>query len=146
MFSLNPCVPQDVRAEISDFLPQLSFEVTRKHFNSAALQCELLLRSQVENRTRVAKGGEDLGVSAAVYRVSASLTLLTFSHSFSFFACLAGDCRWDWVILLLHYCSLREFCCFSFNSIFLFSTSSCCRRVWSCHHIAAVGQYLKVVM
>lgn len=64
MFSLNPCVPQDVRAEISDFLPQLSFEVTRKHFNSAALQCELLLRSQVENRTRVAKGGEDLsGVS-----------------------------------------------------------------------------------
>lgn len=124
VFSLNPCVPQDVRAEISDFLQQLSFEVTRKHFNSAALQCELHLRSLVEKRTQVANGGEDPGVSASVYRCSASLTLLTLCHSFSFFACLAGHCRWDLVILLLHYCSLREFC--SFNSILLFSTSLCC--------------------
>lgn len=67
VFTLNPCVPQDVRAEISDFLQQLSFEVTRKRFNAAALRCELHLRSQVENRTGVAKGGEDLGASAWVF-------------------------------------------------------------------------------
>lgn len=65
VFPLNPCVPQDVRAEISDFLQQLSFEVTRKHFNTAALQCELHLRSQVENRNQVATAGEELGVFGA---------------------------------------------------------------------------------
>lgn len=66
VLSLNPCAPQDVRAEISDFLQQLRFEVRRKHFNTAALQCELHLRSQVENRALkvvVANGGEDPGGS-----------------------------------------------------------------------------------
>lgn len=61
------CVPQDVRAEISDFLQQLSFEVTRKHFNAAALQCELHIRSWLENQTQVVKAGEEPGVGASVF-------------------------------------------------------------------------------
>lgn len=42
-------------ADISGFLQQLRFEVTRTDFNSAALQCEKRLTSQLENRTKVVK-------------------------------------------------------------------------------------------
>lgn len=44
-----------MRAEISGFLPQLRFEVTRKDFNKAALQCEKHLSSGLENEVQVAK-------------------------------------------------------------------------------------------
>ena len=46
---------QAVRAEISGFLQQLRFEVTRKEFNKAALQCEMHLSSPLENQAQVAK-------------------------------------------------------------------------------------------
>lgn len=112
MFSLNECVLQDVRAEISAFLQQLRFEVMRKGFKAAALQCELHLGSQLGSPTQVAKGGGELGLPALVFWCWASLTLLTCYHCFSSSACLAGDCRWDSVILLLYYgCSFTE-CCF----------------------------------
>lgn len=48
-------ISQAVRAEISGFLQQLRFEVTRKDFNSAALQCEMHLSSRLENRVQVAE-------------------------------------------------------------------------------------------
>ncbi|XP_075344165.1 uncharacterized protein LOC142402517 [Odontesthes bonariensis] len=41
-----------VRAEISGFLQQLRFEVTRRHFNTAALQCEMSLSSCSENQVQ----------------------------------------------------------------------------------------------
>lgn len=49
-----------MRAEISGFLQQLRFEVTRKDFNTAALQCELHLRSRLENQAQVAKARDEL--------------------------------------------------------------------------------------
>lgn len=42
-----------MRAEISGFLQQLRFEVIRKDFNKAALQCEALLSSRLENPAQV---------------------------------------------------------------------------------------------
>lgn len=87
MFSLNHCVPQDVRAEISDFLQQLSFEVTRKHFNAAALQCELHIRSQLENQTQVVKAGEEPGVGASVF------SQFAFTDLVSPFFLLCMPCR-----------------------------------------------------
>ncbi|CAJ1074541.1 LOW QUALITY PROTEIN: nesprin-2 [Xyrichtys novacula] len=41
-----------VRAEISGYLQQLRFELTRKDFNKAALQCETLLNSPLENQAQ----------------------------------------------------------------------------------------------
>lgn len=76
MFFLNECVLQDVRAEISGFLQQLRFEVMRKLFNAAALQCELHLGSQIGQPTQVAKAGEQLGVPALVCWCWASLTYI----------------------------------------------------------------------
>lgn len=66
VFFLNECVLQDVRAEISGFLQQLRFEVMREHFNTAALQCELHLGSQLASPTQVAKAGEELGLPVLV--------------------------------------------------------------------------------
>lgn len=45
-----------MKAAISGFLQQLRFELTRKQFNTAALQCEL----QLENQTQVAKSKAEL--------------------------------------------------------------------------------------
>lgn len=45
---------------MSCFLQQLHFEVTRKDFKTAALQCELHLRSLLENRAQVAKAKDKL--------------------------------------------------------------------------------------
>lgn len=119
VFFLNECVLQDVRAEISGFLQQLRFEVLREHFKTAALQCELHLGSQVASPTQVAKAGEELGLPALVFWCRASLTLLTLYHCFSSSACLAGDCRWDSVILLLYYgCSFTECCFFFYFTVF----------------------------
>lgn len=55
LFSLNVSCPvhQAVRAEISGFLQNLRFEVTRKDFNTAVLQCELLLGSTLETQIQV---------------------------------------------------------------------------------------------
>lgn len=47
---------------MSGFLQQLHFEVTRKDFNTAALQCELHIRSQLDNRAQVAKARNKLSV------------------------------------------------------------------------------------
>ncbi|XP_031729025.1 nesprin-2-like, partial [Anarrhichthys ocellatus] len=47
-----------VRAEISDFLQQLRFDVTRKDFNKAALQCEMHLSSRLENQVQACFSAE----------------------------------------------------------------------------------------
>lgn len=44
-----------MRAEIFGLLQQLQFEVTRKDFNTAALQCEMHLSSPLEQQAQVAK-------------------------------------------------------------------------------------------
>lgn len=64
---------QAVRAEISGFLQHLRFEVTRKDFNKAALQCEMHLSSRLENQVQVAK---TLGRCALVDGYATSLSAL----------------------------------------------------------------------
>lgn len=109
-FFLNECVLQEVRAEISGFLQQLRFEVMRKHSDAAALQCELHSGSPAQ----VSNAGEQLGLAAPLFWCWALLTFLTSYPCFSSSACLAGDWRWDLVILILYYgCSFTE-CCFCF--------------------------------
>lgn len=55
LFSFILFISQAVRAEIFGFLQQLQFEVTRKDFNTAALQCEMHLGSPLEQQVQVAK-------------------------------------------------------------------------------------------
>lgn len=118
MFFLNECVLQDVRAEISGFLQQLRVEVRKKDFKTAALQSELHSKAQLGKPTQVANVEEELGLPALVFWCWARLTLLTLYHCFSSSACLAGDCQWDSVNLLLHYG-----CYFTECSLFYFSIS-----------------------
>lgn len=71
---------QAVRAEISGFLQQLRFELTRKDFNKAALQCETLLSSRLENQAQVVKvkvnQSSAVGRCALVDGYAASLSAL----------------------------------------------------------------------
>lgn len=48
-------ISQALRAEISGFLEQLQFEVTRKDFNAALLRFEMHLSTSLENQAQVAK-------------------------------------------------------------------------------------------
>lgn len=80
-FSLIHFISQAARAEISGFLQQLRFDVTRKDFNAAALQCEMHLRSQLENQAQVAKARAKLLVGVFGGRVCSQFIcsdLLTF--------------------------------------------------------------------
>lgn len=92
---------QAIRVEISGFLQQLRFEVTRKDFNTAALQSEMLLRSQLENRSQVAK----LLAGVLWWMGMLPIYLLRLSNlSFLLLLCMPQRRlgQWDLVIVILH--------------------------------------------
>lgn len=76
-----------MRAEIFGFLQQLRFEVTRKDFNKADLQCEMHLSSQIDPQAQVANLLE-LRVWDVLYSGSYLLRLSKLSSSL--FLCLQG--------------------------------------------------------
>lgn len=93
-FSLIHFISQAARAEISGFLQQLRFDVTRKDFNAAALQCEMHLRSQLENQAQVAKARAKLLVGVLWWTGMQPVYLLWPSNLFSssfFFVRFKGD-------------------------------------------------------
>lgn len=57
-FELFYVISQAVRAEITDFLQQLWFEITRKDFVRAALQCKMHLSACLKKPTQVVKSLE----------------------------------------------------------------------------------------
>lgn len=78
-----------MRAEIFGFLQQLQFEVKRKDFNTAALQCEMHLRSPLEQQAQVAKLQELRSWQCALVNGYAAFICCVYVHFFppsSFFA------------------------------------------------------------
>lgn len=103
-----------MRAEISGYVQQLRFEVTRKDFNTAALQCEMHLSAHLENQVQVVKSRAELLAGVLYWMGMQPVYLLRLSNLFSssFFVCLKRDFLWDLVIAVLYSgFSLRE-CCF----------------------------------
>ena len=65
-----------MRDEISGFLPQIQFEVTRRDFNSAARQCEMHLSSRLDKDIQVVDLLELRWRCDSVDRYSANLPAL----------------------------------------------------------------------
>lgn len=110
-------IPQAVRAGIICFLQQLHFEVIRKDFNRAALQCELNLRSRLENPAQVAKTRDKLSVGVIWWMcistgllISSPILNLSFLPSSSFMLQRRFS-HWD---LVIFESQLRE-CCFNLD-------------------------------
>lgn len=94
-----------MRAEISGFLQQLRFEVTRKDFYTAALQCEMHLTSPLETQRQVAEARAELLAGVLWWMGAQTVYLLYFSNLFSsfFFVCLKGETvSGTLVIVILH--------------------------------------------